>query len=50
LSQYERPKEFSDNDWDTIVTHMRVRANIPGNVIRDIAVFLKAGNNEKVKK
>ncbi len=44
------PKEFSDNDWDTIVTHMRVRANIPGNVIRDIAIFLKAGNNEKVNK
>jgi len=43
------PKEFSDSDWDTIITHMRVRANLPGNVARDIGVFLKASNNEKVK-
>lgn len=43
------PKEFSDSDWDTIVTHMRVRANLPGDVARDIVAFLKASNNEKVK-
>jgi len=43
------PKEFSDSDWDTIVTHMRVRANLPGNVARDIVAFLKGSNNEKIK-
>jgi hypothetical protein len=30
------PKEFSDKSWDTIVSQMRVRANLPGQVARDI--------------
>jgi len=44
------PKELTDEEWEVSATHMRVRANIPGNVIRDIIVFLQASNNEKVKK
>lgn len=36
--------ELSDEEWAVSVTHMRVRANIPGNVARDIIEFLKASN------
>tara|TARA_R110002096_G_scaffold139512_20_gene293979 strand:- start:2877 stop:3152 length:276 start_codon:yes stop_codon:yes gene_type:complete len=43
------PKELTDEEWEVSATHMRVRANIPGDVIRDIIVFLKASNNEKVE-
>lgn len=38
------PKELSDNGWTVTVTHMRVRANLPGQLARDIAAFLKANN------
>ena len=38
------PKEFSDKDWDVIVAQMRVRAMLPGEVARDILVFLKSSN------
>lgn len=43
------PKELTDEEWEVSVTHMRVRANLPGDMVRDIIVFLKASNNEKVK-
>lgn len=43
------PKELTDEEWEVSATHMRVRANIPGDVIRDIIAFLKASNNEKIK-
>lgn len=43
------PKDLSDQDWKMAVTHMRVRANLPGDVARDILVFLQASNNKKVK-
>lgn len=43
------PKELTDEEWEISATHMRVRANLPGDMIRDIIVFLKASNNEKVK-
>ena len=38
------PKELEDYEWDVTVSHMRVRANLPGDVARDIAAFLKASN------
>lgn len=38
------PNELTDEEWDVSVTHMRVRANIPGNVAEDIKAFLKASN------
>ena len=38
------PKELNDNDWVVSVTHMRVRANLPGNIARDIEAFLKSSN------
>jgi len=44
------PKDLTDEEWEVSAIHMRVRANIPGNVIRDIIAFLQASNNEKVKK
>jgi len=38
------PRDLNDEDWDVSVTHMRVRAGLPGNVARDIKVFLKNSN------
>lgn len=38
------PKEFTDDIWDVSVTHMRIRANIPAQIARDIKAFLKASN------
>ncbi len=38
------PKELTDEEWMVSVTHMRVRANIPGNISDDIIAFLKASN------
>lgn len=38
------PKEFTDGIWDVSVNHMRIRANIPARVARDIKAFLKASN------
>lgn len=38
------PRELNDEEWDVSVTHMRVRANLPGNVAVDIIEFLKANN------
>lgn len=38
------PSDLSDEEWDVSVTHMRVRANLPGDIARDIAAYLKASN------
>jgi len=38
------PNEFSDKNWDIIVTHMRVIAPLPGRVADDIKAFLKSSN------
>lgn len=40
------PLERSDRDWVTIVTHMRVRANMTGKQVRDVLAFLQATNND----
>lgn len=37
-------KDQTDAEWAISVTHMRIRANIPGEVARDIEAFLKASN------
>ncbi|GIX17469.1 MAG: hypothetical protein KatS3mg119_1655 [Rhodothalassiaceae bacterium] len=39
------PKEFNDEIWEVSVTHMRIRANLPGKMAEDIKAFLKASNN-----
>ena len=39
------PSEYGDVSWDVAVAHMRVRANIPGNVARDIVAFLQSSND-----
>lgn len=44
------PKELTDEEWEVSATHMRVRANLPGDMVRDIIAFLKASNNEKAEK
>lgn len=38
------PGEFNDYEWSLIVDHMRVRANLPGDVARDIKAFLRSAN------
>lgn len=38
------PKELEDYEWDVSVLHMRKVGNLPGEVARDIAAFLKASN------
>ncbi len=38
------PKELTDLEWEISVTHMRVRANLPGDIAEDIKAFLKASN------
>lgn len=37
-------QDNSDEEWHVDVIHMRVRANIPGDVARDIRAFLQASN------
>ena len=38
------PEEFSGAQWETIVHHMRLRANLTGEETREIVAFLKASN------
>jgi len=38
------PKELTDDEWDTSVTHMRVRANLAKKDTDAIRAFLKASN------
>lgn len=38
------PKEFRDDQWHVIVTHMRVRAGLTGQDARDILEFLQKSN------
>lgn len=38
------PKEHTDDEWEVSVMHMRKVANLPGELTRDIAAFLKANN------
>ena len=38
------PQYYSDGQWDVIVHHMRLRANLTGEEARTIAEFLKAAN------
>tara|TARA_R110002072_G_scaffold167618_1_gene321063 strand:+ start:39 stop:335 length:297 start_codon:yes stop_codon:yes gene_type:complete len=44
------PKELTDEEWEVSTTHMRVRANLPGDIVRDIIAFLQASNNERIDK
>ncbi len=41
------PTEFRDDQWKSIVTHMRIRAGLTGQQQRDILAFLQASNNPK---
>jgi len=38
------PQYYSDPQWDVIVHHMRLRANLTGEEARAIAEFLRASN------
>jgi cytochrome c5 len=41
------PAEFRDDQWPTIVTHMRMRGSLTGRQQRDILAFLQSANNPK---
>ncbi len=41
------PSELTDQEWIVSTTHMRVRGNIPGNVVRDIQAFLRSSNKKE---
>ena len=41
------PLEKGDAGWAIATTHMRVRANISGDVARDIIAFLQASNDQQ---
>jgi hypothetical protein len=38
------PDDYSDAQWETIVHHMRLRANLTGQEARKITEFLKSAN------
>lgn len=38
------PREFRDDLWKPIVTHMRVRAGLTGQEARDILAFIQNSN------
>lgn len=38
------PKEFRDDQWKVIVTHMRVRGGLTGQDARDILKYLQSAN------
>ena len=40
------PLERNDRDWVTIINHMRVRANLTGDQVRNVLAFLMATNND----
>jgi len=42
--EYRSPASYSDAQWDTIVLHMRTRANIPAEDARLILAFLQSSN------
>jgi len=39
------PGEFRDDQWRSIVTHMRLRASLTGLQQRDVLAFLQSSNN-----
>ena len=39
------PKEHTDAEWDVIVTHMRVRANLTGEQADAVLHYLKENNS-----
>ena len=38
------PKDFRDDQWKVIMTHMRIRAGLTGNEANDILTFLQSSN------
>lgn len=38
------PSQYSDGDWDIVMQHMRVRANLSASDTETIAKFLRSAN------
>ena len=43
------PTDFTDAEWEPIVTHMRVRAGMTGQESRDVLTFLQAANSPNIQ-
>lgn len=41
---FRSPSEYTDGEWDVVMFHMRVRANLTANEHELIRTFLKASN------
>lgn len=41
------PKEFRDDQWRAIVSHMRVRGGLTGREARDVLAFLQGANDAR---
>lgn len=41
---FRSPSEFTDGEWEVVMFHMRVRANLTANEYELIRDFLKASN------
>lgn len=39
-----RVNELTDSEWEVAVTHMQVRASLPGQIARDVKLYLKSSN------
>ena len=37
-------RQFTDREWPVITTHMRLRAGLDGQQVRDITLFLQGSN------
>src|SRR5690242_16189494 len=42
---YRPPPSFSDTQWETVVMHMRLRADLTGEERRKITQFLQSANH-----
>lgn len=41
---FRSPADYSDREWEAVVLHMRVRANLSADDARAIETFLKSSN------
>lgn len=40
------PQELNDDQWKSVVSHMRLRAGLTGQDARDVLAFLQQSNNK----
>ncbi len=42
--EFRSPADYDDQQWETLVEHMRTRANLPAEDAEAILAFLQSGN------